>query len=282
MNETWAVLFGTNSVAIQAGELQVRPGLGRHQLVIPIQVRPTHESADGHDLSFAGSVSARSLRGAGGYLGRIHPTSPRRIAVNTQLDEYLHVDIDPRQIAVIESYRDGGFALDLQIEIVADSGASHGSATISGHAVSRETWLSLLEQMRYQRTLLLELPAPDNQATPQLAKAVSYFANAQRRFLEGDNRLALEAIRQSLAALANQDPNAEDAAEAVIGELKSLRFGEAQFVERFDLVRRAAKLLSDLAAHPEVAETGPHEVRSAILIAGGLLQWYTAESGVQR
>ena len=46
--ETWAVMFGNNALAITAGEIQVRPGLGRHRLVIPIIVRPTMEAAYGH------------------------------------------------------------------------------------------------------------------------------------------------------------------------------------------------------------------------------------------
>ena len=78
MNETWAVMFGTNSVAIKAGELQIRPGLGRHQLVLPVEVRPTTDDAYGHSVAFW-PVSAGGLRGGGGYLGRIDPTAPRQL-----------------------------------------------------------------------------------------------------------------------------------------------------------------------------------------------------------
>jgi hypothetical protein len=274
--ETWAVMFGNNALAITPGELQARPGLGRHRLVVPISVRPTMEAAYGHSLSFSGSVSAGGLRGIGGYLGRIDPTLPRQLHANSLIDEYLHFDVDLRQIAAIESVRDGGFNLNIQLEIVADAGAEHGSANIANHIVGRETWLGILEQIQYQRTLLLELPTPNPQSAPHLSKAINYFANAQRRFLEGENRSAVEELRQCLAALANQDPNLEDDSAVVTADMKTARFGGAQFDERFDLVRRALKLTTDLAAHPEVAETGPAEARAAIAMVAGLLQWATA------
>lgn len=275
--ETWAIMFGGNTLAITSGEIQVRPGLGRHRLVVPISVRPTTEAAYGHTLSFSGSVSANALRGTGGYLGRINPTTPRQINANSLLEEYLLLDIDPRQISTIESVREGGFKLDIQIEITADAGAEHGSAHISGHDISRETWIRVLEQIQYQRTLLLELPTPNPQSAPQLSKAVSYFVNSQRRFLEGENRSAVEELRQCLAAVADQDPNLDDDSAVVIADMKTARLGGAQFEERFELIRRALKLTTDLAAHPEVAETGPSEARACIAMVAGLLQWFTAK-----
>ena len=274
--ETWAVIFGSNALAITPRELQARPGLGRHRLVVPVSVRPTSEAAYGHSLSFGGSVSATGLRGTGGYLGSIQKTSARQISQNSLLEEYLHFDIDLLQIATIESVREAGFALDLQLEIIADGGLEHGSANIAGHQVGRETWLRILEQLQYQRTILLELPTPNPQTAPHLSKAVSYFANAQRRFLEGENRSAVEELRQCLAALAQQDPNIEDDSAVITGDMKSARMGGAHYDDRFDLVRRALKLTTDLAAHPEVAETGPTEARAALAMASGLLQWFTA------
>jgi hypothetical protein len=274
--ETWAVMFGNNTLAITPGEIQARPGLGRHRLVVPISVRPTMEAAYGHTLSFSGTVAANGLRGGGGYLGRIDPTTPRQINPNSLVEEYLYFDIDPRQIATIEDARDGGFTLDIQIEITADAGAEHGSTHISGLPVSRESWLRVLEQIQYQRTMLLELATPNPQSVPHLSKAINCFVNAQRRFLEGENRSAVEELRQCLAALVNQDPNLNDDSAVITADMKTARFGGAQFDERFDLVRRALKLTTDLAAHPEVAETGPTEARASIAMVAGLLQWVTA------
>jgi len=83
-------------------------------------------------------------------------------------------------------------------------------------------------------------------------------------------------VSQCLAALADQDPNLDNDSAVMTADMKMARFGGAQFDERFDLVRRALKLTTDLAAHPEVAETGPTEARASIVMVAGLLHWFTA------
>lgn len=184
MNEAWMTIFGTNSLAISAGELGVRPGLGRHQLLIPIEVRPTDEAAYGHRYSFSGALSATDLGAGTGYLGRFNQTFPRQLAANSMATEYLTVDVDPVQFDVIERRRNGGFSLQLDLEARADEGKDWGSTQILNHPVSREAWLRVLEQAGYQRTILVELPTPDAQSAPHLTTAFEYFANAQRRILE--------------------------------------------------------------------------------------------------
>lgn len=276
MYEAWATLFGTNSLAITAGELQVAPGLGRHQLQVPIQVRPTSELAYGHDFAFSGSLRVGGLTGGGGYIGSFWKTQSRRLNANNIADVFLYVDVDQRQIAEIELRRVGGFNLDVYIDIDADHGAEQTSTQIVGHPVQRERWLSILEQIKYQRTILLELRAPDPQAAPHLTRAINYFADAQRRFLEGHNRQAIECLRQALAAIVNQDPLKEDSVDSLASGLKSARKDESKYEGRFELVRQALKLLTDLGGHPEVDETGPEETRSTIAMVGGLLQWYSA------
>ncbi len=275
MDEAWATMFGSNAVTIRAGEIQIRPGLGRHQLVVPIEARPTAEAAYGRRLAFSGSLSVGSLRGSGGYIGHFHKTLPRQLAANGTINEYLHVDIDRRQIDAIENLRNGGFSIDVQIDIEADGGTEYGTVTIAEHVVARETWLRILEQIKFQRTLLVELPVPDTQAAPELATAIAFLESAQRRFLEGENRLAVEAVRQSMAALVGLDANSEDSDESIKLFMKKARGEESGFDDRYEIVRQALKLLADIAAHPDVAETGPTEARSAITMAAGLLQWYS-------
>ena len=137
-------------------------------------------------------------------------------------------------------------------------------------------WLRVFEQIQYQWTVLLELATPNPQSAPHLTKAIDYFANAQRRFLEGQNRSAVGELRQCLDALVNQDPNLEDDLAVLTADMKTARYGGAQFDKRFEFVRRALKLRTDLAAHPEVAETGPSEARASIAMVAGLIQWFMA------
>lgn len=283
MNEAWITIFGTNAVAVSAGELRVNPGLGRHQLIVPIEVRPTHESAYDHDLSFSGTVQAVGLGGGSGYLGRFHETPPRRLSANSKLDVQMSLDIDPDQIAAIERRRNGAFTLMLQIDVKVVGGTDWGSTQINDHPVSQETWIRILDQVHYQRTILLELPAPDGQTAPHLSKAVAYFSNAQMRLLEGENRLAVEALRQSLAAIVGKEATAdEDTEETMNSALRVSRSGRGKYPDRFEVIRQALKFLADLGAHPESDETGPTEARSAIIMVGGLLQWFAHHRDLSR
>jgi hypothetical protein len=274
MNETWVIIFGTNALEITAGQLGVRAGLGRHQLVVPIEVRPMDEAAYGHSFSFLGSVSASGLSGGGGYLGSFHETAPQRLSANGKLRQELCADIEPRQIEEIERRREGNFSLELNIEVKAEEGANRATALIQDHAVPREAWIAILEQIKYQRTILLEIRSPDLQAAPHLAKAVGFFNDAQRRLLEGDPRAVVEALRQSLAALVDQDPDDESSAESLNAALKAARVEKGPYFDRYELVRSNLKFLTDLAAHPDSGRTGPVEARSTVTMVAGLLQWY--------
>ena len=145
--------------------------------------------------------------------------------------------------------------------------------------MAREAWLQLLAEAQYQRTMIVELPMPNPQTKPNLSKAVDYFIQAQRRFSEGENRLAVEATRQSLAAIVQQDPSNEEEASDLPDAMRAARKNEEGYGERFELVRRSVKLVADLSAHPDVDETGPKDARAAIAMASGVLQWFTAQDG---
>jgi hypothetical protein len=199
--------------------------------------------------------------------------------INTE----LQIDLEPGQIQAIENLREGGFSVNLNIDAFAertDGPREYGNAYLINHPVSREQWLTILEQIRYRRTLLLELDLPDAQASPALSKAIEYLADAQRRFLERENRATVECLRQALAALVGADVAQEDDDAAIATAMKTLvrsaanKLGNVQYTDRFEQVRRSLKFLTDLGAHPETAETTPAEARAALLMTGALIQWY--------
>jgi len=263
--ETWVVLFGNNSLSIEADRVSIRPGLGRHQLVVPLNVRATRPEAADHIIAVNGQVSVTGLDGGGGYLGTSPRTPGMRLYANSKLTVSLLVDVDPGQIDAIEHRGSSGFALNIALEVLAtnlDGTASEvGGGTISDHPVTREDWLTILEQTKYRQTMLVELVLPDAQAAPHLAKALGYLADARRRSLEGEHRLTVESLRQALASIKNMSPDEEDDTETVMAALKAAR-SQAQtttvgYRERYELVRQALKFLSDLGAHPEAAETTP-------------------------
>ena len=193
----------------------------------------------------------------------------------------LFVDLDPGQIEAVERRRNGAFSLNLNLEFWADredGGTEYGTAQIISHPVSRESWLTILEQTRYRRTLLIELAVPEAHASPQIAKALEYLADAQRRLLEGENRLTVESLRQCLAALVGKAPEDEDDPETMSAALKDARqqafSARVGYSQRYEVLRQALKFLADLGAHPEVVETTPAEARSALTMVAGIVQWY--------
>jgi len=151
------------------------------------------------------------------------------------------------------------------------------------HQISQSDWLDLVRTAGLRRVLLLELETPDPQVQPELAQALDYYAQARSRYGEGEWRLAAESIRQSLAALvgkkADEEDQEADVADAVKAAYKQTHNGQMGYAPRQELVRRAAKFMADLGAHPEVAETRKPDAYAALMIAGGLLHAFSAREG---
>jgi hypothetical protein len=143
------------------------------------------------------------------------------------------------------------------------------------HDVSQSDWISLLQQVGYRRLLLLELEAPDPQAHPHLAEAINYYSQAQQRYLEGEWRLTVESLRQSLASVVGKKAEDEEQEIDVLESIKDVRretrSADVGYGPRLELVRQAAKFMCDLGAHPEVAETRRHHAYGALVMVGGLL-----------
>jgi hypothetical protein len=79
----------------------------------------------------------------------------------------------------------------------ADSGFSVGESYI----VNQGVWIEVLGQMGYQQTLLIEVPAPDPHAQPELAEAVALLGQAQANLQRGHDRDAVGALRDVLEQL---------------------------------------------------------------------------------
>lgn len=274
--EAWVTILGTNAIAIEPGEIGVHSGVGVYQMSIQISVRPTDNVAYGKSFSFDGQVDVSGLTGGGGYLARITRTQPQALRSNGKLQASLQFELSAAQVNEIESRRVVGFDLDINVGVY-ESGGEYGATQILNYQVSREKWIQILEQINFRKTLLLELAVPDGPTNQNMTKAVNFFGDAQRRFLEGENRQSVECLRQSLAAMVGADPAAEGD-DDVESDMKSARKSEAQYADRIELVRRALKLLTDLAAHPNVDETRPRGARAAITMTAGLLQWYLVQT----
>ena len=102
---------------------------------------------------------------------------------------------------------------------------------------------------------------------------------ALTRFGEGEWRICVESIRQSLAALVGKKAEDEDQESDVKDAINAARKMQYQlgYEPRRELVRRAAKFMADLGAHPETAETRKPDAYAALMIAGGLLHSFTVQ-----
>lgn len=110
---------------------------------------------------------------------------------------------------------------------------------------------------------------------PDLAAAIDYYRQAQQRYAEGEWRLSVECLRQSLASVVGMKADDEDQETDSRDSLKAMRSesrnGPVGYERRAELVRQAAKFMCDLGAHPEVAETQRQHAYGALVIVGGLL-----------
>jgi hypothetical protein len=147
------------------------------------------------------------------------------------------------------------------------------------HDINQSDWLDLIRQAGLKQRIILELEAPDPLAHPELAEALNYYAQAQTRFGEGEWRLCVESIRQSLATLVGKKADDEDQESDLKDAINATRKIQDRlgYEPRRELVRRAAKFMADLGAHPETAETRKPDAFAALMIAGGLLHSFTVQ-----
>lgn len=275
----------TPSVKVVIKNISPYRGVGLTRLLFTFEITTKQQAVVGYALWLTGRVELLNLpTQTRPYLASFLP-QPQSLALPLLgIDHTLQltVEITERQLQLIEEGRTGGVQLYICLSgYVVQQDGQH--VTISEvqfpHDIGQSDWLTMLGQAGYRRRLLLELDPPDPQAEPELAQAIDYFLHAQNRYLEGEWRLAVESLRQSLAALVGKKPDDEDREEDVQASIKALR-GKAHSVvvayePRLELVRQAAKFMCDLGAHPEAAEARREHAYAALMIVGGLLHAFT-------
>jgi hypothetical protein len=282
MSETWLTVGATQSaIRVVLGNINVWRGVGVARFMFTFEFNSKQQAVVGCLLWLGGRVEVLERHGrARPYLATFQPPAQPLSLPPLGVDQTLQLtlEVSDRQLQLIEENRSaGGIQLDIYLSGSAIQDSQHvpvGESQIS-HQVSQSDWLRLLEQAGYGRVLLLELEAPDPQAHPDLAEAIDYFAQAQHRYLEGEWRLTVESLRQSLASLVGkkadeeeQETDIQDSIRAVRKESRDRRLG---YEPRLELVRQTAKFMCDLGAHPEAAETRRHHAYAALVMVGGLL-----------
>lgn len=266
-------------------DVLVLPGLGKHRLQIQTAISTASEQADAAFVTVSGTVTTEGPGGLSAYLGTLITTESVQVRRDITMQVPLFLEISDDQIRKLEEHRsrgDGGFGLRLALRF--DCTDQQGKAAYNNLysqpvTVSRETWLNIMSQVGYRRTLVVELEVPDSAASPLLSQVLAFYREARHRYEAGDYRGSTESIRQSLAALVGQEADQEvdpDAMTAVLKDArKRTRDDTVGYEERMEIVRQALKFTADLGAHPEVEDTHRAEALAQLQMAAGVIQWFS-------
>jgi len=200
--------------------------------------------------------------------------------VGADVSFQLTADIDDRQLQIMEEHRNGDQRFRIWLSGMTFREGQHEAfhANNIDYTISQSDWIAILEQVGYARRYLVELEVPSPQANPKLAEAIVYFAQARRRYMEGEWRHCVESLRQCVAAIVGKKPDDEDeladAQAAPKTAQKSRTTASIGYDVRAELTRQALKFYCDLGAHPEVAETRRNDARAALVMVHGLLEAY--------
>ncbi len=290
MSETWLTVGSTSgAVRVVIKNINVWRGLEVGRWMFTFELSSKQQSVAGSPLWLGGRIDVQQEPGRvtpylGSFLPQLQPVVLPPLGSEQTLQ--LTVEVSQRQLQLIEESRTGG---DLRLDIylagyVVQEGqyAQIRESQIS-HQIGQSDWLALLQRAGYRRFLLLELEAPDSRTQPALADAVTYYSQAHGHYMDGEWRLTVESLRQSLASLVGKKADEEESEAEVSEALKALRKeswnGQVGYQPRLEHVRQAANFLCDLGAHPEADETRRHHAYSALLIVGGLLHAASRSQG---
>jgi hypothetical protein len=279
--------LGNSYIRFVLRTLHAHPGMGVTRLMFTFELSNKDQNSDGYPMWLGGRVEVQARGGNRPYIGHLQPVTSQPITVGPygrETGTQVTVDLSNHQLWLIDENRTGGV---VQIFLTLT-----GHAVIDGqyvplddsqplmHQISQSDWLDLVRQAGLKRVLMLELETPNPVTHPELSEALNYYAQAQTRYSEGEWRLTVESVRQALAALVgkkadeeDQESDIEDALKAAYKEARATQMG---YQKRRELVRRAAKFMADLGAHPEAGETRKVDAYAALMIAGGLLHAFTA------
>lgn len=223
MSETRLAVGSTQAaVRVVLRNIGVRRGVGVARFMLTFEVASKQQAVADCPLWLGGRVEVLERQGhVQPYLAAFQPQVQLLSLPQLGVDQTLQLTLEAsdRQLQLIEENRSaGGIHLEIYLSGYAIQDAQHvpvGESSIS-HQISHSDWISLLQQAGYHWVLLLELEAPDPHAHPDLAEAIDYFAQAQHRYLDGEWRLTVESLRQSLASLVGKKADDEEQEEGVV------------------------------------------------------------------
>jgi hypothetical protein len=252
-------------------QMQGQRGLGFWRLTfLTVLNVETGDSVMGERLNTIQTDIAAGGRTLGRAKAQPHqlPIVPANYAQERQIN--FELDLDRARLEAIENVRNGGditFNITFFPTLVDQSGQLRQTTSQAAFVANQSTWATVLEQMDYRKTMLLELPVPDGAQFPELAAAARSLAQAQQAMARGDHREAVGLCRDVLEdmMLALKDDDIIDFTGTK----------EMDKAKRLRLLRRAARVFTHPARHKdEVAvafEWNRVDAASTITLVAALL-----------
>ena len=229
----------------------LRQMLGGYELVFSVRgtILPQQE-ARAWLLIHSARIAAQTRLGKKS-LGIARPTFPIRISQSGYAGNFqfeLPLLLSASQLSALEDHRDGG-DIDFALTLIGRGGAGQRSADNPEHQelyvkMPQSGWVQQLNASGAKHTLLLEVPIPIGDASPQRKNAFEYLRRAQQLFVNGlygecvaECRKAAEELQHGQGAVPwAQLPKLEDRKK--LGKQERLR-----------VLLGAMHLYSHLAAH---------------------------------
>jgi hypothetical protein len=207
---------------------------------------------------FAGTLAVAKAPGYA-HVARVYPTAAAQARMCSSLGPRggamtLRADVSATQVAALEEVRNGGdvtFLLELDVEFYdPDDKANVIVQRIQLKlTVAQSHWLKNLERAGYTRTVLIEIPALEEDGDPDHQAALEAFKKSRDLLDRGDYAESVAAARKTLERIeaAEKDKEALDKNKKFNAHLEDMKSWTK--LERVQFLRRAARTLTAPAAH---------------------------------
>jgi hypothetical protein len=216
MSET-IVSIGNSYLKVMLKTIQAFPGMGITRLMFTLEITNKAQSSTGYLMWLGGRVETQASNGSRPYVGHFQPATPQPINVGRfgqEATAQVTLNLTDHQFWLIDENRSQSIVrllLTFTGHVVIDGQYIAIQETQSlQYDINQSEWLGLIRQKNLKQKIMLELEAPDPLAHPALAEALNYYSQAQTRFGEGEWRLCVESVRQSLATLVGKKAEDED------------------------------------------------------------------------
>jgi|GEM_PF-2378627 len=257
----WLTYDDKRFCTIDIDNISGQKGLGIYRFILNIKFlwdELTPETAITLDR-MAVNLYARDKSGGTHYLGRLEHQShnfPKIINSKSYNSENVQFEMEltSSRIEAIEELRQGkNINLEISLEGIAfkqgvdEPRRAHVSIR---HCIKQSEWLEVIEQMKYQKTMVIEIPLFEESAIPGAKDINEHLMAAKNHMLHGNYREAVGSCRDVLEKLGD---SLGDDKTTLIDEMSAKEYfnksDKMNKNERLRLVRRSVRFFSQPSRH---------------------------------